>query len=343
MHLARMSNAVDRCHQVVSPGKHADRYIDDLVRVTGTERVDLVVPVSEESMFVAALRGRVGSDVDVFCLDQAGVLALHDKYRFVETARSHGLPVPETFLSDCPEAAAFTAGSDFVSKPRYSSSGRNVCIHRAGESAPRDTTVLVQQMLRGPLVSSFSIVRQGEVFATSVYRGVVTDGSVAVCFEDVPNLDKVDSWIVNFAAATGHTGFLSFDFILGDDGEPRAIECNPRATSGIHFVSSRAIAPAILGAARAPTKSARAGLLTESYSCFTAALKRLPSAAEFADAVRYLRQARDVTWSLADPWPFLLMMINTSPLLARSIRHRQTFAVSAVQDIEWRNAPGGPG
>jgi hypothetical protein len=343
MHLARMSNAVDRCHRVVSPGEHAERYVDDLVRVVDAERVDLVVPVSEESMFVAGLRHRVGSDVDVFCGDRPEMLTLHDKFRFIETARGYGLPVPDTFLSDCPAAAAFAAGNDFVSKPRYSSSGRNVRIHRAGDSIPADRTALLQQLLGGPQVSSFSIVRQGEVFATSVYRGVVMDGSVAVCFERVAGMDEVESWIGDFAAASRHTGFLSFDFILGEDGVPRAIECNPRVTSGIHFVSTRSIAPAILGAAGAPTNTVTPGLLTESYSCLTAALKRLPSAAEFSDAVRYLRQARDVTWSRDDPWPFLLMMINTSPILARSIRHRQTFAVSAVQDIEWRDAPAGTG
>jgi hypothetical protein len=241
------------------------------------------------------------------------------------------------------DAGALCAATDFVSKPRFSSSGRNVRLHRAGESVIGDQNLLLQEHLDGPQVSTFSIVNDGEVFATTMYRGTVTDGSVAVCFEEVTDQPAIVDWIDKFASATRHTGFLSFDFILTDENMPLAIECNPRVTSGIHFLSPRQIAPAILGTRHADAGHSPGCLLTETYSCFTVVLKKLLSARGGGGDFRYMRMARDVTWSRDDPWPFLLMMVNTSPILARSIRHRQSFAVSAVSDIEWQDVPAGAG
>ena len=84
-----------------------------------------------------------------------------------------------------------------------------------------------------------------------------------------------------------------------------------------------------------------APLLTESWSCFTAALGSLFEPSARRRNCRRLRQARDVSWSGRDPWPFLLMMVNTMPLIGRAVWRRRSFAEVAALDIEWREA-GGP-
>ena len=125
MHLARMSNAVQRCYRVTRPTRDAARYLGDLARIIDEEDVSLVVPVSEESMHVAGLHELVDERVKIFCAPQAGMLALHDKYRFVQRAHELGLRVPQTFLADDPAAKQMLGGA-FVSKPRYSCSGRRL-------------------------------------------------------------------------------------------------------------------------------------------------------------------------------------------------------------------------
>ena len=339
MHLARMSKAVERCYRVTPPNTDAARFADDLLRIVRDEQVALVIPVSEESLYVAGIRDRLPGDVSLFCPSQDDMLSLHDKFRFVRLAESFGLSVPETCLVGHPGHADITRDGDYVSKPRLSCSGRNVRIHRAGDSPPTDRDLVLQRRIDGAHVSSFSVVVAGSVYSTSVYRGTVMDGSVAVCFEEVADADPVHDWVAAFAARSQHSGFLSFDFII-EDGVPCAIECNPRATSGIHFVASADLAPAILGDTRAVTHSPVRRRLTESYSCFTAVLKSLFSGDAFGTRLASLRAARDITWAPEDPWPFLLMMVNTWPIIARSMRHRETFAVAAVRDIEWLGPPG---
>ena len=55
-HLARASNHVDRVHHVPAPATEPEAYLDALAQLIAREKIDLVVPVSEEIMFVSLLR-----------------------------------------------------------------------------------------------------------------------------------------------------------------------------------------------------------------------------------------------------------------------------------------------
>ena len=339
MHLSRMSNTVSECFRVTSPVVDPERYLDDLEALIAAHDVQLVVPVSEESMHVAALRDRIPAPIEVFCADQERMLALHDKYRFIRMAAEYGLRVPRSSLADAAEAAEVVANV-YVSKPRLSCSGRGVVIHRPGEAVPPSPQLLLQEHLDGEHHSSFAIARDGQVLVSSVYRGTVMDGSVAVGFERVADTAVIDAWVAQFVEHSGHTGFIAFDFIVDSAGQAAAIECNPRATSGIHFVARPALAAAILGEPPVSQSLRDEQHLTESYSCFTATLGALFSRRSFRKTLARLRQARDVTWSRSDPWPFLLMMISTWRIIWTALFTRHSFAAAAVLDIEWR-APEG--
>lgn len=47
--------------------------------------------------------------------------------------------------------------------------------------------------------------------------------------------EEIYEWVRQFVQATGFSGQVGFDFIETEDGQLYAIECNPRATSGIHL------------------------------------------------------------------------------------------------------------
>jgi predicted ATP-grasp superfamily ATP-dependent carboligase len=336
MHLARTSRAVARCFRVTSPVRNRERYLDELRTIVADNEVRLVVPVSEESPYVAALADPGGLDIDIFCMPQGHMLELHDKFRFIKLAERFGLRVPATWLGS--DAGGKTAGRhyDVVVKPRHSCSGRGVSYHAAGSSFDADERSVVQQRLRGQHYSSFSVAREGKVLATATYRAIVIDGSVAVCFERVADQASVDAWCSEFVKQSGHTGFISFDFIADDDGNAAAIECNPRATSGIHFLRTEALASLILGESPAAPLHRAEQRLTESYSCFTAVLASLFSPQEFRSRFAALRSARDVTWDRSDPWPYLLMMVSSWRILALTLFSRHSFAAAAILDIEWQ-------
>ncbi len=334
-HLARMSRAVDLCLTVPSPHAAPAAYANALLRIVEEQGVDLVIPVSEETPYVAGLAAQLPPAVRVYAPSQDRLLELSDKWRFNRLAGRLGLAVPESALCGTPEAAALATITAFVAKPRFGCSGQGVRFARAGEAPPVATGDLVQARLYGDAVSSFAIAREGRVLVNVVYRGAVNFGSAAVCFERVDGDAAVTDWVNRFIEGTEHSGFIAFDFIRDDRGEPRAIECNPRATSGLHFLRREFVADCLLDRSPSGKPLRDERLLAESYSCYTAALAALPRGREFLRRLRLLAKSRDVTAAGDDPWPFRLMMVNTWPIIWRALKARVPFAEVAVRDLQW--------
>ena len=336
-HLAGASRHVSRSVQVPAPREGKAAYLEALLRVVDQERVDLVVPVSEETMHVAHLHGRLPEGVGLFTMPPDEVLALHDKGGFTEAARRFGVAVPKTYALGSECARGMAALRDVVVKPRSSCSGRGVRVVRRGEALPEvGEPCVVQAFLPGAVVSSCTVAQGGRAMGTVLYRGTVMSGSVAVAFERVED-PALTAWVERFVAqaggGAGWTGFISFDFIVGDAGEVHGIECNPRATSGLHFWEPGSIAQAVLTPGSAPVLRPEREL-QQFYSCLTEAQLALVSA-RGRRALRKLMATRDVSWDRADPWPFLGMVGTSWPIIREAVRQRATFGEVATLDIGW--------
>lgn len=338
-HLMRVSNVVSKTYAVTAPASDRDAYFRDLLKIVEIENVDLVVPVSEETMYVTALRDRLPSRVAMFSMPQADVVRLHNKRDFISTAASFGLNVPETHDFGTAEASRLAQSADFVVKPVFSCSGRGVTMHRAGEPLSAhagEEPAIVQRKINGPLYSTFSIARDAAPRITIVYRAAVMSGTVAVCFERVADQTAIEDWVTTFVRRAGYTGFISFDMIVDAHGQAFAIECNPRVTSGVHFVCPDDLAHAITAEPRdEPVKLRENNLMQQLYPCLTETQKSLLRPADFRRNLGCLLAARDVTWSLRDPLPFLLMPFTAAQIIARAISQRQSFGEASTYDISW--------
>jgi hypothetical protein len=332
-HLAGASNAVARSHVVTAPAADPHAYRRDLLRVIEQEAVDLVVPVSEEVVHVAALQDRAR----VFAMPQAAVLAAHDKGRFAEQSAAWGLPVPATHPLGSAEAAALAQAQDVVVKPLHACSGRGVRMVTRGEALPAPdpaAPAIVQARIRGAERSTCSLAHDGVVSGTVVYQGVMQSGSVSIAFERVDD-PAIEAFVRDYAAATRWTGFLSFDFMLGDQGRPYAIECNPRTTSGLHFFEPADLAHAVLDPAH-PLRHRPQPRLQQFYSCLTETQLSLFRGGGFGGKLRTLTTTPDVTWSARDPMPFLTMTFTTWPIIRAAMAARATFGEVATLDVGWR-------
>lgn len=335
-HLARMSNAVDACRRLTPPALDRDAYLDDLAAAVEREEADLVFPVSEEILHVAGLHGRIAAE-RLYCLPRDRLLPLADKLRFVRLAEGLGLDVPATAALHDPEAAGVAAADDVVVKPVFTCSGRGFRVVRRGEPLPEPgEPAIVQAFVRGREIATFAIVRGGRVLVNVVYRAAVRSGTVAVAFERI-ELPAVERWVAAFAEGTAHDGFLSFDMIVADDGRPFAIECNPRITSGIHFLTPAAITGAILrpdDPLPDPFRPER--VLQQFFPCLTETQGSLfRRDGTFRSNLRHLTSARDVTWDRRDPWPLVTMTATSGVILARAVRDGVSLGEAATRDIAW--------
>jgi glutathione synthase/RimK-type ligase-like ATP-grasp enzyme len=337
-HLAGASRAVVQSFRVPPPSEDQAAYLAALARLVEQERVDWVVPVSEETLHVASLAERLAPHVRVFTMPAPLVLEVHDKGRFAAKAASLGLDVPETHRLGTPGARALAASADVVVKPLHACSGRGVRIIRQGEPLPApepDDPAITQRFVAGREHSTCTIAQAGRVVATAVYRGLLMSGSVAIAFERVAQ-PAIEAWVERFVAATGWTGFIAFDFILDETGRPFAIECNPRSTSGLHFLERADIAPAILSAHSARVVRHRAETqLQQAYSCLTETWAALLRGEGVRGNLRRLFSVRDVTWDRRDPMPFLTMTFTSWPIIRLSIQRGTTFGEVATLDVGW--------
>lgn len=340
-HLTRISNTVARAYKVTAPRVSKQGYLDDLARIVAEEGIDLVVPVSEETMHVSRLKDRPGFATPVYCMPHATVVRLHDKRRFVEVAAALGLDVPETAAAaDAAEAERIAGTGDFIVKPVFSCSGRGVRFLTRGQPVPDEAfqePSIVQRRVHGALRSTFTIAHAGRVLVTSVYKGVVMSGTVAVAFEQVTDMQAIECWVERFVEGTGYSGFISFDFVVDGEGRPYAIECNPRVTSGIHFLRPEAVVQAMLEPEKPLSNPFRPErLFQQFFPCLTetqgAMFRR---GREFGRKLEVLRRAKDVTWSPTDPLPLLTMTPTSYEILALSIFKGMTLGDAATQDIVW--------
>lgn len=336
-HLLRVSRSVAKSIQVPAPADDGAAYVAALADIVRREGVDLVAPVSEEIMYVALLRDRLPARTQVLAMPAEALHDAHDKFTFARQAARMGLGVPRTALASEAAALDIAGESDFVLKERHSCGGGGVTFWKRGASFPRSDSALVQTRIRGAEFSSCTLAHEGRVRATAVYRATIMSGTVAVGFERVDHAE-IESWISRYVARSDWTGFISFDFMVGEGLPPCAIECNPRLTSGVHFFETQDIAPAILDSS-APLRLRPERLLQQFWSCLQETQRALPDLALARRRLSHLRAARDVTWSRADPWPLLAMPWTAREILRHAARDHVSLAVAATRDLRWSPMP----
>ncbi|MEM6300272.1 MAG: ATP-grasp domain-containing protein [Pseudomonadota bacterium] len=336
-HLCRPSRDVDRCYRVIAPNDSRSGYLTEILDIIQRESVDLLIPVSEEALHVTDLAARLPSGCTLWGTSSEELKRLHDKARFARYAESLGLDTPETHLAHTPEARALACRQSYVEKPLHSCSGIGLRIAEAGSPLlADDSSCVVQAFVPGDHISSLSIVDHGREIASVFYRGRVFAGTVAVCFERVDECRAVQEWVSRFVDQSDYNGFLAFDFIIDDSGKAKAIECNPRATSGVHFFEAEQLGAALLN----PAQTASIRLASQSrfqwaYSTLTEAYAALRTPREFRRRFKEMLAARDVVWSASDPLPFLLMTPMSWEILWPAISTDATLGEATQRDIAW--------
>ena len=215
------------------------RAVEAVVRA---ERCDLVVPTCEEIFFLAAARDFHGADIPLDAPDFATLASVHDKHSFAGIARGFGADPPQTTLLTSRDDVRPLIGNaaNLVFKPVWSRFAERVLIRPAVATLEKLTPTaadpwIAQRYLPGEELCSWALARKGKVVALQAYRPLYRAGrgaSLAFAPLDHPTSS---TFVEGFSEKLNWTGQLSFDFRHDADGRLSAIECNPRATSGLHF------------------------------------------------------------------------------------------------------------
>lgn len=343
--IARWSKTPQAVHRYASPVHQPVCFAHDLRTLIDRLTPVAIIPACEEVFHLSALAEAQGWADRLIAPAPDTLAELHHKGRFADLCRRLGLPVPDTaVVTDAPDLIRHVVRADVVVKPAWSRFGARTLI------AP-DTTALshitpstdapwiVQTRVCGDEVSLYAVAHQGRLTAFSAYRSDWRlGGGAAYVFQPLTGpLHARLRAMAQTLAAHAVTGQIACDAIVDADGAPWLIECNPRATSGVHlFKRSAAFGLALLDRATAETAPAvvRNGLAMDSFGLARALRQRRQTA--WRDQ---RRTSHDILTAPGDPGPRWGALADSAVFGLRALASGRALAEAMTADIEWNGQP----
>lgn len=363
--LTARSRAVQRSYRVPSARFRPVEFARAIAGIARRHESDLIVPTCEETFWLSAVLGAEGAgspDRDLTLLrDQlfapaSDVLArLHDKGEFAALLAELGLPHPRTeVVSSAIEwrrrrvpDAGWQSGARVV-KPAFSRFGTRTVVLAAGEPLPdvgritADQPWLVQERVAGRELCTYAVAIAGRLTAFVLYEPVARAGHGAgVVFERIAESSPVHGAARSLAEAiavgVGLTGQFGLD-LMDTDAGLTVLECNPRATSGIHLFGSAdrladAFDPAAAQLFTASREVVRLGMPHLLYGP-----RRVRSVGDAADFVRRVK-APDVLREVGDRVALPTLTRSFLMQLRTARTARVSLLGASTHDIEWNGEP----
>lgn len=338
------SRVVSKSYALPPPAQNLQGFGKALKGIIQQENVNFLVPTCEEIFHLARVRHHLPESCRVFASPLAELHAVHHKGLFVEKARGYGLAVPETWVVTTPaEIEPFLATStEWVFKPAYSRFAAKTLICPAAKRVMKTVQPtgslpwVVQKFVAGRQICTYSVVHEGRFTAHCAYPTEWTAGQGAtVAFRSIEHAAS-RAWVEAFVAASGWTGQIAFDFIEHEDGSVVAIECNPRATSGVHLLASHphwirsyleSDSPCIVPV---PGFGAMVGGGMLFYG-----LPTVRTRAQWQAWLQTVAHSRDALWRRDDPKPWLWQWVALGAFVGRGVRLRISPLEATTWDIEW--------
>lgn len=339
--IARWSHAAVAVHRYPSPVRDPAGFRARIAALVETLAPVLVVPSCEEVFHLAAIP--IGPRL--FQPPAAMLRRLHDKAAFAELCRDAGLPIPETHRLDTPaDLEPFRASlRDWVFKARFSRFGEGTLVGPAPEALSHilptaERGWIAQRRLKGREVSFYAVARAGTLSAFAAYDSAWRlPGGASLTFDRLePALSSAILDIAStLAGATGLTGQFACDLIIDEAGQPWLLECNPRATSGVHLLAGDGgLARAMLdGTGPMLLAHEKAQHLLPAFATFGLGLAlrtgRLPA------WLAQLREGGDVAGRPGDRSPALGAVIDGLEFMIEGARRGVSTTAATTLDIEW--------
>jgi predicted ATP-grasp superfamily ATP-dependent carboligase len=292
---------------------------------------------------------------------------LHSKWEFIKKAESFGLTVPYTkAIHNTEEWKTLCEGENslllegFVLKPVFSRFAENVQLfgptvaysERLKGLSPSHTLQatserpwIIQQYISGRPLCTYSVAYKGVLVAHAAYEACYTANRGACVYFESLDHPGIMAWVRTFVEKEQFTGQIAFDFIESyKDQTLYPLECNPRATSGIHLFSQNdgleqalLYPDGLLEEACVQPQSSKASMLSSAMLGF--GLKEECSSQGLRRWWQHFIKARDVIWQFSDPLPFLEQIPQLLDTWRVSRAHHISLTAAMTYDIEWNGEP----
>ncbi len=340
-HLSQPSNAIKANFLVPAPRQNPEAFFIALKNIITENKINLLIPTCEEIFYIAKRRNEI--PCTVFTESGRKLDLVHNKWNFVINAVERDLHIPETMLVRNQDDLlhAFSQWRGLVLKPVYSRFASRTLIlpplKKALSTLKYDSPWVAQEYIPGEQFSSYSICHNGHMTAHTSYPAKFTVGmgqpTISFQHEDHPGVFR---WVQSFVEKNHFTGQIAFDLIQTPEGQVYGLECNPRATSGVHLLAKH---PKFTEAFLNPQMDCITPADNHTHMLAAAMLLyALPASltnGQFTEWIKTFLTSDDVILNFNDPMPFVFQ--PRSILATRAIAKREKISLleASTFDIEW--------
>lgn len=376
--LARNTRAVTRFYRIPSPKKISPQKISlkktnsketdnlstkhniqafqtSLIQIIKQEKIDLFIPTCEEVFFVAAIKPKLEQYCQVFCPDFDLIKKLHSKADILTLCEGLPVSIPKTHLLSASELCHFKqAFHHFVLKKEFCRFGTGVVLEptqkkvtqliRATPSQEQASRFLLQEKLVGQELCAYAIAQQGHVTAEAIYEPIHKVKLAAGIYFKPINHQAISDFIKAFCQTYNYTGQISFDLIVKKD-DLFILECNPRATSGLHLLQSTDLLTAIVDSdTSANALEKRESANDKPSNTKSKMIKLAMLLIGLPIAIRHKRlkawyqdyaKADDVIYKKEDRGFFFFSLLSLGELIWLAAKNRTSLRAASTSDIEW--------
>lgn len=323
--ISRWSNCVDRYYKIPSPVFQSGEFILHINEIIEKEKIDYIIPTSEESIHLSAYRKEI--HCKIWVSDLSTTLSLHNKLDFYKFYKDK-LPIPPT-----QKLASFKdwgTSIEYVFKPIHSRFASAVVLNKTltfNDWEKEDFELYIaQKKILGKEICLYSIWEKGVCKAITAYHPKYRAGKGAGIFFEPVHHEPCFELVENLGKELHYNGQLSFDIIIDKENKPWFIECNPRGTSGAHLFSKK------LGKAfeknNETIQSNNQEIALKNILLFTKPNLLLKS---------NFWKAKDAIFDRTDLTPSLLQFISLIEICAIALKNKTSILKASTRDIEWNN------
>lgn len=238
-----------------SPRFNFDCFRKIIIATVEKNKIDIIFPTCEEVFYLALINEEIVKS-KLFSPNLNTIRLLHSKIDILSLVENLNIKIPKTEIYSKKELIYKKLDiSNSIIKPEFSRFGNNILIKsnktdldsyiRKSNMYKSDSRYLLQEYIAGKEISSYSIAVDGRAVTTILYHPKYKIDGSGIYFEQLQNI-KAENFISDFIKKYKISGQISFDFILSNYNL-YLLECNPRSTSGIHFLKEEDIYSAISG------------------------------------------------------------------------------------------------
>lgn len=324
------------------PVQNFEGFRRDLTSICHDHQITLILPTCEEVFWLAQIAGDLPRPARLFAPSPKVLRAAHDKAAFIATCAGFWPHLPQTHLlrSGADLLPHLPDAGNLVFKPVFSRFASRILIRpdpsQLRKLRPSDTDPWVaQRFVAGREICAYAIAQAGDVQAIAVYHPKYRAGTGAgIYFQPVDPAPAL-AFVQAYCNATRWSGQISFDLIEGDAGLT-PIECNPRATSGLHLLrDAQALTNALL------TRSTQPQLISADTKpqCVKLAMwvyAASPNRHRMSQFRTDLRAASEaMAWPDGSHVTLSAQARAVAEIAGIAIRTWQTLQQAATTDIEW--------